>query len=238
MALASTVRRFVLDRMYPSVLGGLPVLGSPQALAAEIAATPGTLDDHVDRLVRRHIALSSATGFVSGLGGWLTLPVALPANLAGVALVQLHMAASVAALAGRDPSVPAVREAVLGCLVGVMPDDDSRTANDEAVDRVGLKLAERGLRFVVSTTLDAATWGAKKLASSQVRRRALRGVPLVGGLIGAVSDGYVTLQVARAARDAFIGGIPQPAHPDFPPSSGDGLPDGVGAPSPATPREA
>ncbi len=237
MAVTSTVRRFALDRLYPLALNGLPGLGTPQELAAEVAATPGTLDEHADRLVRRHIALSGAAGFVSGLGGWLTLPLALPANLAGVAVVQLHMAASVAALAGRDPHAPAVREAVLGCLVGVLPDDDSRSADDEAVDRVGLKLAERGLRFVVQTTLSAATWGAKKVAG-RVQNRVLRGVPLVGGVIGAVSDGYVTMMVARAARDAFIGGIGEPSHPDFPSSSGDGLPENVGSPAPATPRDA
>ncbi len=234
--MASPVRRFVLDRLYPLALNGLPVLGTPQTLAADTAAVPGTLDDHVDAVVRRHLALSGATGFVGGLGGWLTLPVALPVNLAGVALVQLHMAATIAALAGRDPASPAVREAVLGCLVGVLPADDERSADAEAVDRVGLKLAERGVRFVVQTAVGAATWGAKKVASRTARRTVLRGVPLVGGLIGGATDAYVTWQVARAARDAFIGGIPEPAHPDFPPSSGDGLPEGVRPP--ATPREA
>lgn len=236
--MASPVRRFVLDRLYPIALDGLPVLGTPQELAAETAMVPGTLDDHVDMVVRRHLAITGATGFVGGLGGWLTLPVALPVNLAGVALVQLHMAATIAVLAGRDPSTPAVRDTVLRCLVGVLPADDERTADAEAVDRVGLKLAERGVRFVVQAAMGAASWGAQKVATSTARRTVLRGVPFVGGLIGGATDAYVTWQVARAARDAFIGGIPERSHPDFPPSSGDGLPDGVGSPSPATPREA
>ena len=58
-----------------------------------------------------------------------------------------------------------------------------------------------------------------------------RGVPVIGGVIGAGSDGFVTTQVSRAARDTFFGGIEEPKEPSFPPSSGDGLPEGVVSPS-------
>ena len=227
MSAALTVRRFVLDRLYPSVLDGVPGLGTPQERVAEARLGGGSLDEQADRLVRRHLALSGAAGFVSGLGGWLTLPVVLPANLAAVASVQLHMAASVALLAGHDPRLPGTRERVLGCLVGAGPADPARDAEQETLDRVGLKLAERGVNFVVSATVDAVRWGARQVAKGQVKRKLLRGIPLVGGFIGAASDGYVTMKVAEAAREEFFGGVGEPEPPDFPPSSGDGLPSGV-----------
>jgi hypothetical protein len=191
----------------------------------------GSLDEQVDRLVRRHIAVSASAGFLSGLGGWVTLPVVLPANLAAVASVQLHMAASIAALAGHDPRLPATRERVLSCLIGSGPADPARDAEQETLDRFGLKLAERGLNLVVSSTVGAAKWGAKKVVAGRVKRKLLRGIPLVGGFIGAASDGYVTMKVAEAARDEFFGGVDQPDASDFPPSSGDGLPSDV-VPSP------
>ena len=234
MSVTTPVRRFVLDKLYPRALDGLPGLPPPADLAAEVRLTDGDFDDHFDRLVRRHIAVTAAAGFASGLGGWLTLPVTLPANIAGVALVQLHMVASVAALAGHDPRLPHVREQVVGCLVGVAPDNPARDADAETLDRVGLKLAEKGLKLVVSGVVRSAKWGVRKVAGN-VGERALRGIPLVGGVIGAVSDGYVTTQVARAARETFQGGLP---HPDFPPQSGDGLPSGVVTPAPAAPSEA
>ena len=233
MSVTTPVRRFVLDTLYPRALGGLPGLPPPAELAAQVRAGDGDFDDHFDRLVRRHVAITSAAGFASGLGGWLTLPVVLPVNIAGVALVQLHMVASIAALAGHDPSTPYVREQVVGCLVGVAPADVSRDADAETADRVGLKLAEKGLKLVVSGLVHTARWGAKTAAAG-VQNRLLRGIPLVGGVIGAVSDGYVTMQVAKAAREAFQGGLP---HHDFPPQSGDGLPSGVVTPAPAAPAE-
>ena len=223
MSSSTTVRRFVLDRLYPTVLDGVPGLGTPQQLAAQARAGGGSQDEQVDRLVRKHLAISASAGFLSGLGGWITLPVVLPANMAAVASVQLHMAASIAALAGHDPRLSGTRERVLGCLIGNGPVDPARDAEQETLDRVGVKLAERGLNLVVSATVGAAKWGARK-AAGRVQRRVLRGIPLVGGFIGAASDGYVTKKVADAARDEFFGGIPEP---DFPPSSGDGLPAGV-----------
>ena len=230
--MSTTVRRFVLDRLYPSVLDGVPGLGTPEARASEARLGGGSLDEQVDRLVRRHVALSASAGFLSGLGGWITLPVVLPANMAAVASVQLHMAASIAALAGHDPRLPATRERVLTCLIGSGPSDPARDAEQETLDRFGLKLAERGLNLVVSSTVGAAKWGAKKVAAGRIKRKLFRGIPLVGGFIGAASDGYVTMKVAEAAREEFFGGVGEPESPDFPPSSGDGLPsDVVPAPS-------
>lgn len=230
------MKRFLLDTLYPKVLDGLPVLGTPQELAASIRDGGGSAEEQIERLVRRHIALSSATGFVTGLGGWLTLPITLPADLVGVALLQLHMAASVAALAGHDPTLPVNRERVIGCLVGVNPEDDGRDIEQETIDRTALKVAEKGLNFVISNVGQLMSWGTKKVVEGQIKRRLIRGVPVIGGVIGAVSDGYVTAQVSRAARDTFFGGIEEPDDPTFPPSSGDGLPEGVVSPS--TPSEA
>lgn len=233
MSATATVRRFVLDRLYPSVLDGLPGLGTPRELAAEVRSAGGTLDEQVDRLIRRHIALTASAGFLSGLGGWITLPVVLPANLAGVAALQLHMAASVAALAGHDPRQAGTRERVLQCLIGAGPADPARDADQETLDRFGLKLAERGLNVVVSSVVGVAKWGTKKVVEGQIKRRLLRGIPLVGGVIGAASDGYVTSKVAQAARDEFIGGIPEPTDSPFSPSSGDGVPSDL---TPASPE--
>lgn len=232
------MRRFLLDRLYPVVLGGLPALGTPQDLAAEAKAGGGSVEAQADRLVRRHLALSGATGFATGLGGWLLLPVTLPADLAGNALIQLHMAASIASLAGHNPAVPAVRERVVDCLFGTQTGNTDSDAQQETMDRVGVKLAEQGLQFVVATATGAIKWGARKVVDGTVRRRFFKGIPLLGGFIGAASDTYVASQVARSARDTFIGGLTEPTAPDYPPSSGDGLPDDVVTPSPATPDEA
>ena len=220
------MRRFVHDRLYPRALSGLPGLGRPEEFAAGFREGEGSLRERGEYLVRRHIAISSAAGFLGGVGGILLMPVTLPTNLAAVALVQLHMAASVAALAGRDPRSPAVQDEVMACLLGEAPADDSRTAEQETLDRVGLKIAERGLNTLVTAGASLVGWAGRQAATALVKHRLIRGIPLVGGAIGALSDGYITSQVAKAALDAFT---PERRDDDGDPPapSGDGLPRDV-----------
>lgn len=221
------MRSFVLDRLYPRALAGLPGLGTPEAFADGFRDAPGALRERAEALTHRHVAASGAAGFLGGLGGLLLMPVTVPANLAAVALVQLHMAAAVASLAGQDPRAPAVRARVVGCLIGEAPLTAAKTAEEETLDRVGIKLAERGLNALVTAGAGVAGWAGRQVATGLVKRRLLRGIPLLGGLIGAVSDGYVTLNVASAALDAFVpdGGRTGDGGPAAP--SGDGLPQNI-----------
>jgi hypothetical protein len=220
------MRRLIHDRLYPRAMAGLPGLGTPEQFAAGFREAPGSLRERGEQLVKRHIAISSAAGFVSGVGGILLMPITLPTNLAVVAIVQIHMVAAVASLAGRDPRSPAVRDEILACLVGDNPTGETRTAEQETLDRVGLKIAERGLNTLVTAGVGLIGWAGRAAASALVKRRLIRGIPIVGGAIGALSDGYVTRIVAAAALDTFApersgdGGEPRPP-------SGDGLPRDV-----------
>jgi hypothetical protein len=220
------MRRLIHDRLYPRAMAGLPGLGTPEQFAAGFRDEVGTLRQRAEHLVLRHIALSSAAGFVSGVGGLLLMPITVPANLAVVAVVQIHMVASVAALAGRDPRSAAVRDEILACLVGENPSGDERTAEQETLDRIGLKVAERGLNTLVTAGVGLIGWAGRAAATALVKRRLIRGIPIVGGAIGALSDGYVTRIVASAALDAFASGRNDgggdAVHP-----SGDGLPRDV-----------
>jgi hypothetical protein len=200
------MRQFLFDQLFPRALSGLPVLGTPEDFAAQFEGDK-PLEVRARALARRHVALCSSAGFLSGLGGWLLLPVVMPANIAAVALLQLHMAASVAALSGKDPSDPTVKEAILGCLVGHRyPDDDSAT--DETLDRVGIKLAERGFQFVVATASGAVDLAGRSVLKGFAKRRLARSIPMVGGFIGAISDGVISRGVANAAIRRFASGGP------------------------------
>ncbi len=196
------MKTFLLHQLYPRALSGLPLLGTPEATAAAYRARRGSLRSRAERMIRPHLALAGTTGFVTGLGGWLTMPLTVPADLAGVALLQLHMAAACAALAGHDPDEPTTREEVVACLLKT--DQGARTEEEEAVERVTVKVAERGLRYLGRKSLE---WGAAA-AGRRMGGRIARGVPFLGGAIGAVSDAYNTHLVARHALDTFF------PHPD------------------------
>ena len=209
------MKTFILHQLYPKAVSGLPLLGTPEETAAPWREKRGTPRARAEQMARRHIALAGTTGFVTGLGGFLTMPITVPADLAGVALLQLHMAASCAALAGRDLHAKATRDEVVECLLKT--DEGENTEEEEAANRVGVKVAERGLRYFIGK---AVSWSAKQAGERLIARRFARGVPLVGGAIGAVSDAYITRLVAGHALDTF-----------FSRSGGNGTPEGDGLPA-------
>ena len=89
-----------LDWAYDQAVNGIPFLKSAEDLGNEYkqAHTAGTdsLDACARRLVRWQMSKAGTSGFLSGIGGVLTLPVAIPANLASVMFVQIRMIAAIA----------------------------------------------------------------------------------------------------------------------------------------------
>src|SRR5690606_13532897 len=81
-------------------LGRLP--DAKHAAAKHLTRAGGDVDAAIETVIESHIALGSAQGFVTNLGGLATLPVALPANLTGIAVVQVRMVAAIAHLRGYD----------------------------------------------------------------------------------------------------------------------------------------
>jgi hypothetical protein len=214
------MKALLLKPLYRRALSGLPLLGTPAETAARYASRPGSLHERAEEMAAAHLALCASTGFVCGLGGFITLPVTLPTNIVGVALLQLHLCASTAFLGGHDPRDPSVRAQCIACLVGVgQSSDDERDATQEVVDRSAVKVAERGLRLLAETAVGAATkasrWGAERVIKRQLPRRSL---PIVGGVLGGASDLYATRRVAEAAREAFLD-VPAPPVPSPSPLS-------------------
>ena len=91
---------------------------SAQKVADVKRAEKPDAEEAVDAVVRGHLKLAAAGGFVTGLGGFITLPVALPANVVEFYIVATRMVASIASLRGYDIKQPEIRSAVLLTLVG------------------------------------------------------------------------------------------------------------------------
>ena len=97
--------------------GALP--SAKSAAGRHLQRNGGSVDDDViQSLIDFHIRLASAQGFVTNLGGVAALPVAIPANMAGVATVQIRMIAAIAHLRGYDLTDNRVRTALVMCLMG------------------------------------------------------------------------------------------------------------------------
>lgn len=162
------------------------------------------VDAAVESLVRTHVALASAQGFATSLGGLATAIVALPANITGVAVLQVRLAATIAHLRGYDIDDPRVRTALLLCLLG---DTSSQSGATKATLPRPLVVAtapayDGGLDRRVSEVVLGDLAG--RIGGKHLAVQLLRGVPLVGAPVGGAVDGYLTYTIGAFVKCELV----------------------------------
>lgn len=165
----------------------------------------------IKRVVRETVAASGTTGFVTGLGGFITLPVSVPASITGQAVLNARMVAAIAHLRGWDLQDEVVRNAVLIAVAGGYP--------NAVLSGFGVKLGQKAFEgFIKKVPIEVIRAINKKagvmlLAKYGTQRSMLtlsKGVPLAGGVIGGVVDAGFARGVASLAKKSFpaISGVP------------------------------
>ena len=108
-----------------------------RALAARYANANGAVGESLspsrmhaaaNAMIQFQSSLSFGAGFVTGLGGLLTLPVTLPANVAANMVTNLRLVFAVAVLGGHDPMRPSVAAAAINAALGLTEETRSSVA--------------------------------------------------------------------------------------------------------------
>ncbi|MGX5653317.1 EcsC family protein [Geodermatophilus nigrescens] len=163
-----------------------------------------TAEEAVRVLVRNHVGMAAAQGFVTNVGGLMTLPISLPANVGAAYLVQTHLAASIASVHGHDLHSEQMRSAVLLCLLG--------NAGTEVLKKAGVTVGQKAStqlikRIPVSVIREINKKAGFALVSKFGTKRAVvplvKGVPIVGGVIGGGFDAVATRAVGAFAEKTF-----------------------------------
>ncbi len=176
-----------------------------KAAAAKSLQAKGDRESAIDALVRQHVGLASAQGFVTSVGGLITLPVGLPANIAGLSVLGMRMIASIAHLRGYDIDDRRVRSALTLVLLG---DDEVRklVASGRLPSRplavATAPVFDAGLERAISERVMGAL--ASRLGGKHVAVVVVRRIPLVGGGVGAAVDGWLTVGLAAYAKREFV----------------------------------
>lgn len=176
---------------------------SAQQVAAKAMTKARSDEAAIDVIVRRHVATGALGGFVTGLGGLVTMVVAVPANVVEFYLTATRMVAAIAVVRGYNLSQAQIRTAVLLTLVGAEADDLLHRAGVTASGRL-TDLATRRLPDSTLMVLDKAV-GFRLVSSlgKGVLGRLGRAVPVIGGAVGAGLDGYLMTRIAEHARSEF-----------------------------------
>ncbi len=177
---------------------------SASTVAAEARAKHPDTEAAINALVRKHIALAGAEGFVTSVGGFVTMPVALPVNVFAFYLLATRLTASIASLRGYDLGDPRIRSAVLLAMVG--------TDADELLSKVGVVAPTGMLTSMVTKQLPhsalmvvnkAVGFRLLTMAGKKTFARFGRNVPFVGGAVGGGLDAFLMDKVADSARREF-----------------------------------
>lgn len=213
----------VFDWAYGRAIDGLPGFGGAEELVGKYAARHPDPDAAIKALILSQTALAGSAGLLTGIGGFVSLPVAIPANLVSALYIQVRLIAAIAHLRGYDIRTPEVRALVLACLTGSKAADTLKNAGARLSIRVTrdvagwvspalLKRAERAAGVATPALLKkaerAAGASATALAGAGNAAKMSKVVPVVGGVVAAGFDAAMTQLIGRAADRVFR---PKPA---------------------------
>lgn len=193
-----------LDWAYEKAVNGVPGLDSASELAESYMSKGGSLLEQSNSLIRWQNTKAGTSGFLTGLGGIITMPVTIPANITSVLYVQIRMIAAIAYIGGHDLNDDRVKSLVYACLAG-------NAAKDILKDIgivVGTKLTTNAIKNISGKTIIAINQKVGfRLLTKFGEKGAInlgKAIPLVGGIIGATFDSIGTNVVGNIARDTFI----------------------------------
>jgi hypothetical protein len=166
--------------------------------------THGDREIAIRRLVAIHRRWVGSSGFVTGLGGLATLPITIPTDVSVFYILCARMSAAIAILRGYDIESEEVQSAVLISLLGA---GAAGTLSGLGVE-VGTKTALAGLRKLPGRVLIEIN---KKVGYRLITKfgtkgsiNLVRGIPLVGGGVGAGVNIVAINQIAMYAKTTFV----------------------------------
>ena len=189
----------------PALLPGSVSLASARDLADEYLRDSSYTDndDRVNAMIRWEIAKNFTTGFMTGLGGVLTIPIALPGALAASWIIQARMAAAIACIYGHDLEEDRVRTFILVSLMG----NSAIEFVKEACVQIGMKLSTQVIKQIPGRLLIEIN---KRVGFRLVTKAGEKGVvniirvvPVVAGVVGGIVDATTCNATGNIARRVF-----------------------------------
>lgn len=195
-----------LDWSYEKAINGAGVLGTAQDLGDEyLKANKNDKLSAINSLIRWQNTKAATGGFVTNLGGIVTLPVSIPANMASSLYIQLKMIAAIAHISGYDVHEDRVKTLCFVCLTGKSAADIIKSTGIQLGTKFTASAIKKYITGEMIKSINRAV-GFKLMtkAGSTGILNLTKMVPLVGGIFGGAFDGISTNIIGNTARDTFI----------------------------------
>lgn len=194
-----------LDKAYSLAINGIPKVDRPIKLVAEeYMSRYQDSEKAIAQFISMQKKKCATTGFVTGLGGLITLPVTLPVDLASSLYIEMRMIATIASMRGYDVTEDKVKTLVYMCLVG--------NAVGDVLKQTGIKL---GNSLAAKKLLPKITGEMIKKINQAVGFRLItkggtkgiinlgKAVPIFGGFVGGIYNWTEVSIFAKKAKKIF-----------------------------------
>lgn len=191
---------FVREALHRAIVGIGPLPPAAKAADAQLKEQKGNRDRAVHEVIENHVRYAGAQGFVTNIGGIVTMAVTVPTNVSGLALIQGRMIAGIAHLRGYDLDDPRVRNAILTCMLGEEAVNEMVKKKKLPAPPMALATApvhDPDLDRILAAEVAAELIG--KVAGKRLVVTVGRKVPVVGGVVGLGADAYATWRIGRYA---------------------------------------
>ena len=194
----------LLDWCYDKSVNGLPKMETAEELAQKYLHKHKNVDNAINEFVNWQTAKCTTSGFLTGLGGLMTLPVALPTNITSVLYVQIRMIAAIAHMRGYDLKDDQVKTFVYVALTGQAATDILKQAGIKIGTKMSTSLIKK-IPFAIIKQINKAV--GFRLVTKFGQKGVInlgKCIPVVGGIIGGGMDLFSTRTIAKAAQKLFV----------------------------------
>ncbi|HSI83648.1 MAG: hypothetical protein ACAI35_02190 [Candidatus Methylacidiphilales bacterium] len=158
-------------------------------------------EERIDALIGWEMSKNGGTGFLSGVGGMMTLPLAIPAAMLTSWVIQARMISAIALICGHKLNDEGVRTLVLLSLTGNVA---ARALKDAGIKAISVAILS-ALPFQLLLNINKSI-GYRLLSRAGVRGLALlaRAIPVLGGVVSGTVDLALCRQVGMVAKHNFL----------------------------------
>ncbi len=197
----------MLDACYEKALNGIPLVSeSVSEMAEDYLSKHPTTEAAIKAMLKNQVWKCTTSGFITGFGGVLTLPITIPANIGSVIYVQMRMIACVAYMTGYDLKSDQTQTFVYACLAGISLNEFLKKAGIV----FGVKYAKGMLNKLPGKVLTKIN---QKVGFRFLTKFGTKGVinlwkliPVVGAVVGGGFDYAETKIIAKRAYRWFYEG--------------------------------
>ena len=162
-----------------------------------------SIDKAVDALIKWETSKNAMLGFVTNVGGIVTIPITLPADMLASWIYQARMAAAIAYMYGHDVNEDRVKTFVVATLCGNSVNEILKSVGVKVANSYGKKMVARIPAEVLKAINRRLGFNLISKAGQKSITSLTKMIPILGGLIGAGMDAAYCRSVGKRAKSLF-----------------------------------